>query len=126
MVNPVNTLNVTQELVTQTLAQVGSLNQTGNIENLQVGRDLTLRLPHVDQLVEPGILNNNLSNIWLYGAEGVVLGRDGKIGEKIETGTFSYIWKSNDSHFEFVFHSSPGCFLVYLLLFAHLYFIKFF
>ena len=88
---------VPQELVAQTFAFAGTLDQTCDVAELDGGVDGLFRI--VD-LREPGyslIWNGHYADVWLDGAKGVVCRLGSSLGYCIEQCAFSHVGQSDDS-----------------------------
>ena len=89
--------DVAQELVAQTLALGGTLDQTGDVDNLDGGGDDPLRMVDFGQTDQPLVGHGDDAHVGLDGAEGEV-GRLGLcVGEAVEKRRFADIGQSDDA-----------------------------
>ena len=86
MDNGIRLPDVGQELVAQTRALAGTLDQTGNVHKLDDGRRLFVRLIHLGQLVQPLIRHRHHAHIGVDGAERIVCALCAGVGNGIEQG----------------------------------------
>lgn len=78
--------DVGQKVIAQTSSLGGPLDQTGDIDNVQVSGDLTGRLVVIDQVVEAVVRNRDTALIRVDRAEREILGRCTGFGQHIEEG----------------------------------------
>jgi len=96
----IDTLNVGKESISQTSTFVSTRDQTGNIDNIQDSGNLRFGLEDIAKLVESGIRDADLSNIGVNSTEREVFSGDIKFGEEVESGGFSDVGETNDTHLE--------------------------
>ena len=92
--------NVGQELVAQSFAFGRSGHQPGDIHELDDRRNDFLRLDDLGQLLQARIGHFHDADVGLDGAEGIVLRRDARLGQRVEEGGFAHIGQSDDAAFE--------------------------
>src|SRR5690348_3540424 len=73
--NSVDLANVTEELVAESFARARASDQSGNIDKLDRRRDDFLRMRHLCQDIEPRVGNDHNADVWVDGAEGIILCR---------------------------------------------------
>ena len=89
--------DVAQKFVAQALALAGSLDQTGNIHELNDRRGGFLRVVHLRQLVQPVVGDSHHAHIGVDGAEGVVGALRAGVGDGVEQGALPHIGQTHDT-----------------------------
>ena len=97
MNNGVGAADVLQELITQTRALAGSLDQARDVHELNDRRGLFIRLIHLSQLIQPRIRHRHHAHIGLDGAEGVVSALGAGVGDGVKEGGLAYIGQADDT-----------------------------
>ena len=90
--------DMAQELVAQARALGRALDQARDVHELHDGGGLFVGLPHLGQLVQPGVGHRHDAAVGLDGAEGVVgrLGVAGR-GDGVEKGRLAHIGQPDDA-----------------------------
>ena len=86
MVDAVNSLDVGQESVSETLTLAGAGHKTRNIEDGDTGGNLGTGVVHVAKAFESLVRDKDLSLSWLDGTERIVLSGDTQVGQDVESG----------------------------------------
>jgi hypothetical protein len=99
---------VTEELVAQTLAATRSLDETGDIDKLDMGRNDLMGMDHLREATEPAVGDGDRTFIGLYGAERVILVRGMCVGKCVKNGRLPHVREADypNIHYE-GFTSTP-------------------
>ena len=89
--------DIAEELVAQTLALGGTLDQTGDIHELDHGRGGFLGLMELGEPVQPLVRNGHNAHIGVNGAERVIVRRDACVCDRVEQSGLAHIGKSHNT-----------------------------
>ncbi|MNB69589.1 hypothetical protein D3C75_161210 [compost metagenome] len=92
--------DVGQELVTQTFTFGRALDQAGDVDEFHGGRQDTLWLDDLGQLVQTRIGHRHHTGVRFNGAEREVGCFDTRFGQRVEQGGFAYVRQADDTAFE--------------------------
>ncbi|OIQ81649.1 hypothetical protein GALL_365730 [mine drainage metagenome] len=92
--------DVGEELVAQAFALAGAGHEPGDVDELHHGRQHALRLDDGGELLQTRIGHLDHAHIGFDGAEGVVLGGDGALGQRVEERGLAHVGQSHDAAFE--------------------------
>ena len=95
-----------EELVAQAFALGGAGHQAGDVDELDDGRHDALGLDDLGQLRQARIGHFDHADVGLDGAEGIVLGRDAGLGQRVEEGGLADVGQADDAALE----AHGGCF----------------
>jgi len=88
---------MTKKLISQSFPLARPFDQSGDIEELQIGVGDFGRLNNPSNLLKSFIRNWHNTFIGFYGTEGIIGGRSVAACQGIEDGGFSYIGKTNNA-----------------------------
>ena len=89
--------NIGKKLIAQSLAFTGTCHQACDVNKLHRRRKDPLRAHNAGQLGEPRVGNLDDAHIRLNGAEGIILGGNARLGQRIEQGGFAHIRQADDA-----------------------------
>ena len=89
--------DVGQELVAQTFAVAGALDQTGDVHELDDSGGGLLGVIQVAQPVQTGVGDGDRAYVGLDGAEGVVGAFGACVGNGVEQGAFAHVGHTHDT-----------------------------
>src|SRR5688572_13784033 len=89
--------DVGEELVAEAFALRGARHQTRDVDELDHGRYGLLRLFDAGDRVKARVGDRHDADIWLDGAERIVLGRDAGLGERVEQGGLADVRQPDDA-----------------------------
>ena len=92
--------DVGKELVTQAFTLGGARDQARDVDELDNGRLHALRIDDLSQLGHARIRHLDDADVGLDGAEGIILRRDARLGERIEQRGFAHVGETDDTAFE--------------------------
>ena len=95
----VHLANVGKELVAQSLALGGALDQTRDVDELDHGGGVLFGMVHLSQHVEAPVRHRHHAHVGLDGAEGVVRRLRAGVGNGVEKGALAHVGQSHDSEF---------------------------
>mmetsp|Transcript_6231 Transcript_6231/g.12245 ORF Transcript_6231/g.12245 Transcript_6231/m.12245 type:complete len:309 (+) Transcript_6231:899-1825(+) len=121
MENTIHSHDVRQEGISKTLSFSSSLHQASNITNLEKGRYFRFWLVQITEPPEPFIGNVHAGRVWINRAEREILCWNPHFRQYIKQGTFTDIWKPNNSNFQITFKSAKQRLFLhdFLLLWRH-------
>ena len=141
MENSITAGNVRKESITKTLTFVGTLDQTSNINNIQISRNLNYSLdwtsnddviifetylwfwfPIFDKHVESIIRDSNSGFIWINCTKWEIFGWDGTFGQDVKKCWLANIGESDDTNLQVCSHSTKDLWWFWgflLLLWRH-------
>ena len=97
---------VGKELVAQSFPLAGSLDQSGDVDNLDGGRHDASRVDQLGELVQSFIGDGDDTDVGFNGAEGEI-GRFGTgFCDGIEKGALPYIWKAHNANLQICTHEN--------------------
>ena len=89
--------DVAQELVAQTLAAGGTLDQTGDVHKLDDSGGGLLGVVHLGQLVQTVVRHRHHAHVGVDGAEGVVGALGAGVGDGVEQGALAHVGQAHDT-----------------------------
>ena len=101
-----------KELVAQTFAAAGALDETGDVNELDGSRSHLFGLIHFRQNIQTGVGNGYNARVGLDGAEGIIGSLRACAGDGVEQGALAYIGKTNNTKFQSKHFLSTNYFII--------------
>ena len=102
--NRVDLPNVTEKLVAESFARARAFDQSGDVDKLDRRRHDFLRMRHFCQDIETRVGNGHDADVWIDGAEGIILCRRFvRSGDGIEKRGFPDVRQADNSSAEHPF-----------------------
>ena len=91
---------MSEELIAETFAMGGTLDQTGNIDEFDRRGDDFRGLIQLGELIETRVRDRHDADIRLDGGEGIISRKRTRVGKRIKKRGFTYIGETDDANFE--------------------------
>jgi hypothetical protein len=92
--------DMSEELIAETFAMGGTLDQTGNIDEFDRRGDDFRGLIQLSELIETRVRDRHDADIRLDGGEGIISRKRTRVGKRIKKRGFTYIRETDDANLE--------------------------